>query len=505
MEILTSKSMAEADRITISEIGIPSAVLMENAARSIFECMKSLDFPFYTVAVIAGGGGNGGDGLALARMLVNSGYAVDVYLTTDPENLKGDAALNYNILKHFPVCVIEMKGDVTEFDEYDIVVDAIFGTGLSRPVEGFYTELIESINRTAAYIVSADIPSGLSGSSHGIFGICVEADLTVTFCRPKVPHCMFPAKKFCGETIVTDISIPNFAVEQVEENIYLITPENLPLLPEREADSHKGDFGHAVVAGGSSGKTGAPLMSAEACARTGAGLTTCMLPGALGYAGENGKREIMCLPLGDKDYFDDKNLEEALSFLADKTVLALGPGIGRGETIGKFVKGLAANSVLPVVLDADGLFHMDDETLKALSGRTVLTPHIGEFARLTGLTKDEVMEKRLELARRFAFEYGVVLVLKSADTVIALPDGTVFINSTGSPALAKGGSGDCLTGLITGFISQGMEPEDAAVLGCYVLGRAGEIAAEKYDERSVLTGDVIALVGEVLGEIEDSY
>ncbi|MCD8491836.1 MAG: NAD(P)H-hydrate dehydratase [Geovibrio sp.] len=293
---------------------------------------------------------------------------------------------------------------------------------------------------------------------------------------------------------VVDISIPDFNVEAVSEGLYLVTEDLLPRLAKREPDSHKGTYGHAVIAGGSAGKTGAAVMASISCSAAGAGLVTCMIPASFNYTAEVGALEIMSFPVGIEDHFKAEGAEEAADFLEGKSALGIGPGIGRKEETGTFIREILSKSTVTAIVDADGLYHLDKETLETLRGRAVLTPHIGEFARMTGLSADDVQADRLNLARTFAAQYGVVLVLKSADTITATPEGITFINTSGSPALAKGGSGDCLTGLITGFISQGYEPAEAAVLGCYILGAAARMAAEGKSERSVMTTDVISRI-----------
>lgn len=501
MEILNSVSMSEADRITIEETGIPSIILMENAAKSVFEFICSLEADNDKIAIVAGWGNNAGDGFALARHLANNGFIVDVFVCGG-EKLKNDAKLNYDILFNLPVSIIELQDEAPQFENYDITVDALFGTGLNKEPEGFFAELIDSINETSNYIVSIDIPSGLSGSSHNVEGVCVDADTTVTFCRPKIPHCMYPAKKFCGEVIVSDISIPDFNVEKVSDNLYFVTEAILPPISARDKDSHKGTYGHAVIVGGSAGKTGAALIASNSCARSGSGLVTCMLPAKLNYAVECGNHEIMSFPLGSEDFFCAENVNEAANFLADKTVFSLGTGIGRETDTGEFVRKLISETSNNLILDADGLYHMNDETLGKLRNRAVLTPHIGEFARITNLSTTEVLAGRLDLARDFAKHYGIVLVLKSSDTIIASPEGITFINANGNPALAKGGSGDCLAGLITGFVAQKYSLAEAAVLGCYILGEAARKAVKKQSERSVLTNDIINKIGSVISNLE---
>jgi len=504
MEILNCRQMSDADNYTINEIGIPSAVLMENAAAAVTEEVLTRFQDVMYAAVAAGPGNNGGDGFAVARLLTNAGIKCDVYFTSTESKLTGDALTNYNILKKFGVTVIEVKsGSIPSFHGYDLVIDALLGTGLSKPLSGIYAQLVNSINLSAEYIISVDIPTGLSGDSHNVNGVCVDADLTVTFARPKLPHVMFPARKFCGEIVVADISIPDFAIDKSGHTAFLLESSTLPLLEYREQDSHKGHFGHAVIAGGSEGKTGACFIASLACAKSGAGLTTSALPGKLLPAAEFVNPEIMSFAVGTAKHFTAAGISKFIKFLQDKTVCAVGPGIGTNDETLEFLDELIDKTDIPMVIDADGINLLTEKTIKKLKDRCVLTPHIGEFARLIGKDNEQVMENRLELAREFAVKNGIVLVLKSADTITAVPDGSVFINIAGSPALAKGGSGDCLTGLITGFVSQGYELSEAACLGTYILGRTAEIVANQINEKSVMTSDIIENIWKTLDELEE--
>jgi len=505
MEILNSSQMGQADSYTIEEIGIPSAVLMENAAISVFDEIMSEIPDAVSAAVVAGSGNNGGDGFAVARLLINAGLACDVYLTCDESKLKGDALLNYNILKNYETPIFPVtEQDIPTYEDYDIVVDAIFGTGLSRPLEGFYASVVQSINLTSNFIVAIDIPSGLSGDTHNIIGECVDADLTVTFARPKFPHVMYPARGLCGDIAITDISIPDFAIDQTNCTTFLLDENTLPCITTREPDSHKGDFGHAVIAGGSEGKSGAVFMASRACARCGAGLTTTAVPQGLMTSAEIVNPEIMSIGLGSGTHFTDAGSEKLTNFLAGKSVLAIGPGIGTDDETAHFLKAVISTTNLPIVIDADGINLIGGMPLDHLAGRCIITPHIGEFGRLIGKDKETVLSERIELASLFAKQNKIVMVLKSADTIIALPDGSVFINTTGSPALSKGGSGDCLTGLIAGFIAQGYDLDEAACLGVYTLGRTAEIVAEDMNEKSVLTTDIIENIWKTLNELEEN-
>ncbi|KAA0256821.1 NAD(P)H-hydrate dehydratase [Deferribacter autotrophicus] len=489
MEVLSSAQMMEADRYTIEEIGIPSIVLMENAAKGIFEEFLKCEVKKDKIAVVVGKGNNGGDGLAVARHLINNGFSVDVILIYPPEDFKGDAKINYDILKKYPVKFIQYDENV-EFDSYDVIFDAIFGTGLGKAVKGVAEQVIEKINFSRGFKIAVDIPSGLSGSSYEIFGKCVKADLTVTLARPKIVHVFYPAKKMCGEVVVKDISIPDSAVSKVNPELFMLNYENLPLIYKREPDSHKGNFGHNVVIGGSKGKMGAPVMAAYASLMAGAGLTTCAIFEDYYYYLSR-YPEVMAYIVQGKDFYTLNEVNAIVDFVQDKDVLTIGCGMGRNHQIKEFLAELIDKTDHFTVIDADGLFHLDEILLEKLRYRAVLTPHIGEFARLLGVSKDEVLKDRINLAKEFAIKYGVVLVLKSADTIIATPDGLLFVVSNGVPALAKGGSGDCLAGVIGGLIAQKYSLVDAAKIGCFVMNVTASLLMEEKNEKCIKTTEVI--------------
>lgn len=506
MEILNSAQMSAADAYTINDIGIPSAVLMENAASAFVRVLMEKYPETSSVCVVCGCGNNGGDGLAIARLLLNNGIHTDIYLACEQEKLKGDALINFNILNNYPVNIFSVtEEDIPTFENYEITVDALFGTGLARPLDGFYEELVNSINLTSAIIASVDIPSGLNGNTWTADGTAVDADITVTFARPKYPHVLFPARKLCGEVVIADISIPDFAVDTVGCTTFLLTPENLPLVTKREADSHKGNFGHAVIIGGSEGKSGAAFMASRACAKIGAGLTTVAVPKGLINAAETVNHEIMSIAIGNNSFFEVDGAEKLINFLKGKTIASIGMGIGTDEQTALFLNYLIKNTEMPLIIDADGINLLNTDSLKYLTNRCVITPHIGEFARMMDISTQEVMKNRIELASCFAVKFGIIVVLKSADTIIALPNGIKFIDISGTPALSKGGSGDCLTGLITGYAAQGYDLDFACMLGSYTLGRTAEILSEEMNEKSVMTGDIIENIRKTLDELEENY
>ncbi|MDY6820077.1 MAG: NAD(P)H-hydrate dehydratase [Deferribacterota bacterium] len=507
MEILTNEQMAQADKITIEEFELPSIVLMENAAKSLFQVFQSLEIPTNkNIALIIGKGNNGGDGLALSRYLIEYGYNTTIYILAKKDELKGNPLHYYKYLTHQPSKLIHLNESSisnVNFFEYDIIFDGIFGTGLSRPAEGFYKIIIEKINQSKATIISIDIPSGLSGNTSSIIGEHIYADYTITFCRPKIVHTMYPSRKYCGTIYVTDISIPDNAVTKTTPNLFLIDKDNLPIIKKRELDAHKGHFGHTVIIGGSLGKTGAAILASMSASRIGAGLTTCVIPKKLNKIIKSTLIEQMSFPVGNKDYFTKEEAQEVINFISDKSVVAIGPGIGRNENTGNFVKEIIKNSNKPLVIDADGLNLLDKEILKDgyLRNRAILTPHIGEFSRLIKKTKDNILSNKVELAQDFATRYQLILVLKSADTLIATPDGTCYINIEGSPSLSKGGSGDCLTGMIAGFISQGYSLKDSAILSTFIMGKTAKYLSSKYNENTILTKDIINNLWVILNEI----
>lgn len=502
MEILNAQQMTEADRYTIDTLGIPSIVLMENASKSVFDVFESLETDAEQIAVVIGSGNNGGDGLTLARILINNDYDVDIFLAADPAKLKGDALINYQILCNYNVPFIHLfHGEAPDFSLYDVIFDAIFGTGLSRTVSGHYADIIKSINDTDGIRIAIDIPSGLNGNSGNLIGSAVEADVTVTFCRPKIPHCIYPAKKYCGLIHVTDISIPDIAVEQQQSNIYLIHDDNLPYIEYRTADSHKGSYGHAVIVGGSTGKSGAITMTAKACTRVGAGLTTAIIPKGINVAFESHFLEGMSLPMSDENHLTPADLDKTIVFLNDKSVCAIGPGLGQSVDTELFLKALIHKTSLPLIIDADGVNGLTLDNLADLKDRAILTPHLGEFARLIGVTVEDLKADRLTYLSEFAKKHQLYVVLKSADTLIGAPDGSIYVSHFGTAALAKGGSGDCLTGIITGFISQGYDMLTACILGPVILGKTAEILTESTHINSITTNDIIEQLWKALNEL----
>lgn len=497
MKIVTSAEMREIDRKAIEVIGIPSLVLMERAGLAVARVIKEL-YPGKKIIVLSGTGNNGGDGLVAARELRNSGFNVRVLIAGSRNKMSPDCRAQHAMAKNTGVPV-EFRAGVTQRDLHGaVVVDAVFGTGLHKPVSGALAAAFERINKSPSPVVSVDIPSGISADTGAVLGAALRAGTTVTFGAPKRGHVMHPGAEYSGKLIVEDIGFPPELFHTV--GCSLLCREDMALLvPPRPSYSHKGDFGHVLLLAGSVGKTGAALMAARACLRAGCGLLTMGVPEVLAPLFQVRVTEEMTLPLPETETgcLSSRALEPVLGFLEERgDVLALGPGLGREDDTARLVRGLVRSSASPMVIDADGLFalHGEIDVLKRARAPVVLTPHAGEFARLAGLKTREIEADRVESALSFAKRTGAYLILKGAPTVVAEPEGRVFVNSTGGPALAKAGAGDVLTGLVAAFLAQGLSPLESSLLGVYMHGLAGDIAASGLTEHSVLASDVIEAV-----------
>jgi len=511
MKLVTSEHMRELDRRTIEDLGVPSLVLMENAGRSTYQILRR-EFPDLAspVVVLAGRGNNGGDGFVVARYLANAGIPVTVFLLAARDQVQGDALVNLKILEGLGVAVEEVLGEdqlsavVHRMSRAGLVVDALLGTGLNSPVRGLLAQLIDKLNQVRPPVLAVDIPSGLSADTGEPLGAAVQAAVTVTYGFPKIGQIVPPGRDLVGRLWQVDISIPpalaqDFTIELAE------AAEMRALLPPRPFAGHKGTFGHLVVVAASEGKTGAATLSAEAALRTGTGLVTVAVPASLNDILEGKITEAMTLPIpeaGGARALGEGALAPLNDFLADKTAVALGPGLGTHPETQGVVRALVRDCPLPMVVDADGVNALAGhlEVLKSSAGPRILTPHPGEMSRLLGTTPKEVQSRRLDTAREVATAHGVWVVLKGAQTLVADPEGRVSFNPTGNPVLASGGTGDVLTGLIGGFLAQRVSPWDAARLGVYLHGLTADYLAEVIGPRGHIAGGLLAVFPELLAE-----
>ncbi|MBE3130323.1 MAG: NAD(P)H-hydrate dehydratase [Acidobacteria bacterium] len=504
MKILTAREMKEIDRIAIEEIGIPGTVLMENAGLRIVRALKGR-FPKpedETIVIVAGKGNNGGDGLVVARHLFNSGAAPEVLLLAAKEEVKGDAAVNLAVVLKLGIPVTEIrtpaewkKARVKVFHA-TVLVDALFGTGLLKPLDGLFALAVEDMNKSAAFKVAVDIPSGLSSDTFEMIGPCVKADLTVVLAAPKIAHIFPPAAEWIGDLVVAPIGIPPFLFDKPELKLELVEGKTvLPFFGKRNRDTHKGSYGHLLIFAGSLGKTGAAVLAGKAALRTGAGLVTVATAQSALPMVARSMAELMTEPLAETAgrTIAKEALPRALELVNGKSAVLLGPGLSTNPSTAEFVLGLLPKLKVPAVIDADGLniIAAKPDILRRLSAPTVLTPHPGEFARLVGRSVAEVLKHRLELVPEFAAKFGVTVVLKGYRTLIAAPDGRVFVNPTGNPGMATGGTGDVLGGIIASQVIQEKDFLGAVLSAVYAHGLAGDIAAERVGEKSLTAGDLI--------------
>lgn len=505
MKVLTAQQMQQVDQQTIREVGIPGVVLMENAGRQVAERIMAHypDRLARGTLVVAGRGNNGGDGYVIARHLLNRGWPVQVLLlAADRHQIQGDAAIQ---LKAFEQCGGQLllcdksevfTGELLADCGRGVLVDALFGTGLSKSIGGLYAEAIAWMNQRSEPVVAVDIPSGINASTGQILGCCVEADLTVTFAFAKVGLVSYPGAGHVGELQVVDIGIPPRVGDAVLAETWLVdAAEAASLLPDRPADGHKGSFGHLLVVAGSRGKSGAAAMAAESALRGGAGLVTLACPAAIQAVVAGQLFEVMTVPLPDQGgELSHQALPQLLDLEAGKQALALGPGLGLGEECLSTVRRLIEVCRLPMVIDADALTALAgrmDLLQHRIGQHTVLTPHPGEMARLTGLSVAEIQSNRVTVAREFAVQHGLTLILKGARTLTATATGQVFVNQSGHAGLASGGMGDVLTGLVGSLLAQGLPAATAAPLAVYLHGAAAERLRPVFGDAGLLATDLM--------------
>jgi hydroxyethylthiazole kinase-like uncharacterized protein yjeF len=508
MELVTAAEMRELDRAAIEGRKIPSLRLMENAGNAVAREMERRfgSLRGKTVTIVSGKGQNGGDGLVVARLLRQKGCKARVALLAAPSTLKGDAAAN---LKKFQRAGGRCQAIDTDtklatvlsplLQTSDLLVDAIFGTGLNAPVKGVAASAIALMNASSRPIVAIDLPSGLDADTGTVLGTAVTATLTVTLARPKRGLYLGVGPNYAGVICVADIGIPADLIATAKIPVTLLDAASIrSLLPVRHRAAHKGTFGHAGLIAGSAGKTGAAAMAAMAALRIGAGLVTVATPRSVSDVLEAKLLEAMIFPVPETEArtLSKQALESLRAFAADKTALAIGPGIGTHPDTQTLVHNLLVEVNKPMVLDADGINALAGhrEMLSRAGGPLVLTPHPGEMARLLGITSAEVQRDRLGVAARLAREQHVCVVLKGAGTIVAGPDGRLAVNSTGNPGMATAGTGDVLTGIITGLLAQGLSAWDAACAGVYLHGLAGDLAASEQGEMGLIAGDVIQAI-----------
>ncbi len=524
MKILTAEQMRQIDRLSTDQYGVPSLLLMENAGLNLYlELARRFRIPDrLQITIVCGKGNNGGDGMVLARHLLLRGCAPEVILLANASEVSGDARTQLEILQKSDCPIKEITTEegwepiAQRLRDCDIVVDALLGTGLTKPLGGLYRQVAEDINGSGAFVLAVDIPSGMSSDSTAGGSPCVHADLTVTFTAPKTAHVLNQDQESIGELVVVPIGSPPQLLDAPDLYVNLMDEEQVAgyRLPRRIA-SHKGDFGHVVLVAGSRGKSGAGVLSARAALKTGAGLVTAAVPETVQPIVAAGQPEVMteALAATEEGTVAEAALDQALSILKGKDAAGLGPGLSRNSQSVWFIRQLVRKCPVPLILDADGLNAFEDQPDLICNDHDqplVLTPHPGEFSRLCGRTARDILADPPSAARLFAQERRLWLVLKGFRTVVAAPDGQVYVCPRGNQGMATGGTGDVLTGVLTsllGFCSAQKltRPEQVTrtvIFGVYLHSLAGDLAAAAKGPETLTAGDIVEHLGAAYRKME---
>lgn len=503
MKIVSGAKMGEIDRLAMTRFGIPGLILMENAGLQVVKLAKKIypDQKQGKIVILCGRGNNGGDGFVIARHLWQQGYNVETWAMGPLADYKGDAAVNYEILLKMGYDVHKIADNnpialLADLKQGDLVIDALLGTGIQRRVSGLLAEIIAAINSSAATVIAVDIPSGISADSGAVMGVAVKAHYTLTFALPKRGLLLFPGASYTGVLLVADIGIPGELTAQADIRENLVTGNYVQAqLPARSLDGHKGSYGRVLILAGSPGMTGAAALAGEAALRGGAGLVYLAAAAELQPVLEAKLKEVIVLgfPGDGAGNLIPAGGAEILAQAKGCQALALGPGLKPDRVTLDLFKSIAGQISQPFIIDAGGLgaLSLEPDLLKSLKAPLILTPHPGEMAGLVGSDTAAVQKDRWGLAARQAAEWQVVLVLKGAHTVTALPDGEIYINPTGNPVLSTAGAGDLLTGLIAAFAAQGLAPEKAALCGAYLHGLAADMLAARSGPWGHKAGDVL--------------
>ncbi len=493
MYILSCKNIYDMEKEVKSIYGLSETRLMENAGTALFNFIKNTACKSDKILILSGPGNNGGDGFVLMRHLKANNYNADLYYPVNNNKYEKTALENLSILNNLNIAVYDLS-TINNLDKYDIIVDALFGIGLSRDLTGIYKDIIEKANNTNALKIAVDISSGLISDSPKVPECAFKADYTITFSTLKYCQILYPAKSYSGKVITANISIPEHIISQYNHDIF-IDEYNKPALKNRPKDSHKGTFGKVVITGGSLEMAGAVKIAAISALHSGCGLITLCYPNNLDRNFISDIPEIMTKSF---DYNEPAVICDYINNSA--SVYTIGNGMGRNEHVKEFIQYIIKNALKPVIIDADGINNISCDDLKKIQSDVIITPHLAEFARLIKKDINEVKLDKVELAKKFADEYNVYLILKSAETIVAVPNDKAYILNTGNTALAKGGSGDALCGLAASLIAQGYNLKDTCILAPYILGKSAEKAVEKNHPAYLCITHIIDYYNEVFNE-----
>jgi hydroxyethylthiazole kinase-like uncharacterized protein yjeF len=508
MRVSTVSEMRALDRTAIQQFGIVEELLMENAGHAVyFVLLNEFGIQGKRFLVFCGLGNNGGDGLVVARKIHSNGGAVKVFVLGDPSRFKGAARLNFDIVSRLPIEVrqIDLVDTVkTDLAHCDAVVDAILGTGITREVEGLYRDVIDSINRSGKPVFSVDIPSGVHGDTGQVMGIAVRADYTVTFGLPKLGNILFPGYELGGRLYVSHISFPPSMTAADSLKVEINHP--LPL-PPRKKDGHKGSFGQVLFVAGAAGYYGAPYFAALSFLKAGGGYSRLAAPRSITPFLANKGSEIVFLPQDETGAgsIARGNRAALLELSRRMDMVVLGPGLSLAAETQQLVRELAAEIEKPLLIDGDGITAIchDLEIVKNRKAETILTPHLGEMARITGRDVGEIDAGKVDVLKRTTGELGAIIVLKGAHSLIGVPDGRIFVNLSGNSGMATAGSGDVLAGTIAAMFGLGLSLSDAVRQGVFVHGLAGDLAADDKGEDGITAQDILETLPKAIKAVRE--
>ena len=517
MKLVTAEQMRRLDATAIDKIGIPGAVLMENASHGVFEVISSREMPLSgkKACVLCGRGNNGGDGFAVARHLFNAGAQPVVVLAAEAKRIQGDALINLNICKKLKIPVAALTSDkhIPRLSDAlrgsDFVVDALMGTGIRGEVKPFFQKVIDIVNRQRITVYAVDVPSGVNADDGRVPGSAIRAHHTITFGAPKIGLFVYPGAECAGQVYVADIGIPTHLVRELKTQTHLTSASFVSAhVRRRRADVNKGDCGKVLIVGGSPGMSGAVCLAGVSALHTGSGLVSLAVPETIAGLVDKKFTEGVTLPLAaESGALSRMCIGDVLEKLKAVNAVVLGPGMKVTDSTCDVVRGILEAARVPVVVDADGLNCLARgkslEFLKKLKTSAVLTPHPGEMARLLRVKSEVVQVDRLNTARAFAKNHHVTLVLKGAYSLVASPRGEVYVNPTGNAGMATAGSGDVLSGIIVSLLGEGMDSFTAAVCGAYIHGLAGDASAQARGERAVTAGSIATALASVMKKLEE--
>lgn len=515
MYVVTASEMKKIDKDTIDKYGIPPSILMENAGTNTVSAILNEigSVAFKKIYVFCGDGNNGGDGFVIARHLKSEGAIVRIILCGDEKKLSSESKINLNAARNYGIDIFNISSlnDLERISDdiitSDIIIDALIGTGLKSEVRDLTAKIIMYINNLGKYTVSVDIPSGIDSDTGNIMGVAVYANLTVTFGLPKIGITIYPGLEYVGKLIVADINFPPQLLSIPRKNI-LITSELIPpLLPYRHPNANKGHFGPILIIGGSRGMGGAVALTAKAALKTGAGIVMVAVPNNLHDSIKSSSDEVIVAPLKDTDegFISADNYERIIELSEKAKIVVIGPGLGRKKETQTLVLKLTQALDKPLIIDADGInaISEDKKYLKNIKKDVIITPHLGEMARLTGITIEEIIKDKIKVIKDFIREYKINVLLKDGRSILGSVDDNIYINTTGNSGMASPGMGDVLAGIIAALAAHNMSLQQAAIVGNYIHGMAGDLSLDEISEEGIIAGELINKIPVVLKKLRN--